>query len=357
MNTLVEKTFDPLLFLKNFQGENFEECIQTINYGSELEFKYIDFKNIDLSNSEISPDEIFKFNMFLIVSKLSDNFSKINIKLAYNYTNRNELILKEQQFTFKNDVMITFNKEQNYFECGLDYIKKSLFVDSYKNISSHVNLDYYKYFDEDTDNLNVFMEDCIYRLLIILCSLENDEYKLAEILFIKSNSNTNLTDLKDQLEIFKKIINGKKNNFVNLKDIYEQFMPVNPDTGDDMNYEQFIKYIQDDIFIGDELDLNNNELMNWNDFELVILGLDKNISPNIKYYKIIYKQAINTLLLSLKTIIELIQQINKTKKYIPQYIQQLLEKDILNFDNKELLKNIYKQLEDYFDEKTTINLL
>jgi hypothetical protein len=343
MNNQVENTFNPNIFLKNFEGENFDNCIEIINYGKDLEFKYINFQNINMTKSQFTPDDIFKLNMFLIISKLSDYFNKTNIKLGYNASNKNELILKETNFSLKHDVYISFIKDEKYFECGFDFIKKKVYIDEYKNISSLVNLDYYKYFDEDIDNICTFMEECIYKLLIILCSLNNDEYKLAEILFIKSNRN--LLDLKDQIEIFRKIINGKKNNFIDFTEFYEEIFPINPDTGLDMEYDEFINYIEDNNKI--KLNFNNNILLSWNDFEFIILCLDKNISKIVLNYKKVYNQAINTLLLALKTIIELIQQINKTKKYIPQYISQLLSIDIINFVDKKLLNNIYEQLSNY----------
>jgi 3'-phosphoadenosine 5'-phosphosulfate sulfotransferase len=151
--------------------------------------------------------------------------------------------------------------------------------------------------------------------------------------------------LKDQIEIFRKIINGKKNNFIDFTEFYEEIFPINPDTGLDMEYDEFINYIEDNNKI--KLNFNNNILLSWNDFEFIILCLDKNISKIILNYKKVYNQAINTLLLALKTIIELIQQINKTKKYIPQYISQLLSIDIINFVDKKLLNNIYEQLSNY----------
>ena len=344
MNSLIENTFNPIMFLKNFEGENFNDCIYIVNYGTDLEFKYINFQNINLSKSQITTQEIFNFNMYLIVSKLSDYFKNINIKLAYGASNRNELILKDADFVIKHDVYINLNQEEKYFECGFDFVKKTFYIDGYKNISSHVNLDYYKYFDEDVDNINVFMEDSIYRLLIIICSLNNDKYKLAEILFVRSNKN--LSDIKDQLEIFKKIINGKKNKFVDFNEFYDEIMPVYPETGLDMKYHEFVKYIQDNYKI--KLNFYENNFLSWNDFENIILHLDENISRIIPNYKKVFTHTMNTLILALETIIELIQQINKTKKYISQYINQLLSRNIINFANKELLKNIYEQLDYYF---------
>ena len=204
MNIPVENTFNPLVFLKNFEGENFDDCMGTINYGTDLQFNYINFQNIDLTNSQITPQKIFNLNIFLVISKLSDYFKETNINLAYDKSNRNELILKNSIHDINHDIYISFNQDKKYFECGFDFVKKTCNIDEYKYISSVVNLDYYKYFDEDFDKIDVFMEDCIKRLLIIMCSLNNDEFKLAEILFISANRN--LSNLQEHLEIFKKII-------------------------------------------------------------------------------------------------------------------------------------------------------
>jgi hypothetical protein len=349
MNIPVENAFNPIMSLKKIEGENFDDCIGTINYGDGLDFKYINFQNINLTKSIVTPQEIFNLNIFLVISKLSDYFSNTNINLAYEKSNRNELILKDSNFAIKHNIYISFKQDDKYFDCGIDFVNKSSYIDQYQYISSIVNLDYYRYFDENIDTIDTFMEDCICRLLIIMCSLNNDEFKLAEILFIKSNKN--LSDLKEQLEIYKKIIYGKKNNFVNFSEFYEELMPVDPDTGADMEYEEFIKYIQDNIFNGEKLNFSNDNLLYWDDFDLVLLCLDKNISKIIINYKKIYIQAMNTLNTALKTIIELVQQINKTKKYIPQYIIQLLSVDIINFADKELLNDIHEKLSDYFDEQ------
>lgn len=342
-------TFNPLEFLKNFEGENFDDCIDIIRYGDDFEFKYINFQKINLAKSVINPNEIFKFNMFLISSKLSEYFNSINIMLSFDVPNRNESIVKDIDYAIKHDVYISFSKNEKYFDCGFDFLKKTFHMDSYRYSSSLINMDYYKYFDEDIDKIDNFMEECIYRLLIILCSLNEDEYELAKILFIKSNKNSK--NLLQELEIYKKIINGKKNKSINFNDFYEQLMPVEPETGIDMEIDEFKKYIEQNIFDDESLNICEKNLLSWEDFELIIMNLDSSISIIVKNYKKVYSQAINTLILALKTIIELIQQINKTKKYIPQFINELLSRDIINLADKDLLENIYNQLTDYFLDK------
>jgi len=333
-------------FKKILKKSKLDNCLKKITYGDNLEFNYYDFKNINLSNQPIISQQLFNYNIFLIVDVLTKYFKQININLRYDFPNRNEFILKEYDMTLRNNIYVEFNFGGKYFECGFDFVQKTHNINEYKYLSSIVNLDYYKYFDEDFDNVNVFMDECIYRMLVILCSLNNDEFKLAEILFIRSNAN--LPNLKIQLEIYNKIIYGKKNKFVNLYDFYDEIMPINIETGSDMCYGEFINYIQNNIFDGQKINICENNLLSWDDFELIILNLDKNISLNISCYKKVYTQSINTLILALKTINDLIQQINKTKKDIPQYIQELMSNDIVNFQNKELLKNVYKQLENYF---------
>ena len=356
MNTIIENQFNTTLviFLEKIGIENINRNICTINYGNGLEFKFFNLSNDDLKKYQITLEELIRFNIFIVVSKITDYFTQTNIKLSFDVPNRNESILKDFDSANTHSIYINMYQDNKYFDCAFDFVKKEPLNnintvntnDNYKYISSLVNLDYYKYFDESIDKINIFMEDVIFRLLIILCSLNDDEFKLAEILFIKSNEN--LPDIQQQLEIYNKIICAKKNKFINLNDFYHGIIPVNPDTGIDMEFEDFINYIQENI-CDVQLDVTRY-LIPWDSFEMIILNLDKHISKNIITYKKIYSQAINTLFLSLKTINELVQQINKTKKYIPQYITQLLSTDIVNFSNKELLNDIYEELSKYLDK-------
>jgi hypothetical protein len=342
-------SFNPIDFLHKFEIENLENYVKTISFGNELEFKYIDFQNynIDFQSNNIDKIniEIFKFNMALIIGQLNIYFNNVTIKITFDEPNRNEFLIKDYDKTIKHDVYVSLYKSNEYFDCGFDYIEKSLNIDNYRNISSLINLDYYKYFDEECDNYNIFIEEIIFRLLIILCSLNSDEYKLAEILFIKTNNH--LDNLQEQVDKFKKIIYGKKEGNIDLMNFYEVLLPVDIETGDDMNYKEFIKYIESKIKF--KLDfLDNNKIINWSIFELILMNLDSDISIRIDNYKMVYIQATNTLFEALKTINDLIKQINKTKKYNPQYIEEFLINDLINYKNKESLQLIYENLSEYF---------
>ena len=332
--------------LDKFEVFEQNECIEKLIYGTELEFKYINFKKIDFDESNFTCMDIFKFNIGLVITQLTKHFPQILIKINYGVANRNEMLIKDYEKTIKHDIYIEFEKDGKYFDCGFDFVKKTFCIKNYKYISSLVNLDYYKYFDEDTDNLGNFMNEIIYKILIILCSLDEDEYKLAEIIF--SNSNRELENLQEQVEIFKKVINGKKEGKINLIDFYEQIIPIDQETGEDLSLEQFVKLIETNILEEKKIKLIDNKYLSWDDFEWIIMKLDSNISLRVDKYKMVYVQGTNTLLSALKTIIDLIKQINKTKKYIPQYIDNFLSNDLINYSNKELLENVYQKLSDYF---------
>jgi len=339
------ENFNLFYFLDNINID--KNHLEKISFGNNLDFSYINFQKINIAKYDITIQDIFKFNLGLIIAQLNEYFLNTTIKIYYNKSNRNESLIKNCETSFKHDVYIQFENNLEYFDCGFDFIEKFNSIDNYKYISSQVNLDYYKYFDEEVDNLNLFMKETIYRLLIILCSLENDEYKLAEILFVKSN--IKLDNLKEQLEILKKIIYTKKTGKINFTDFYEQIIPININNGLDMTIEEFQKYIQIDIFEENKLSLIDNKYLSSDDFEWIIMKLNSNISLRVDKYKMIYIQGINTLNTSLKIIIELVKQINKTKKYIPQYINNFLTEDLINYNDKKTLKNIYEKLDKYFN--------
>jgi len=346
---LEEQKYNPDVFLNNFIVENQDKCTGMVSYGNDLVFKYIDFKKINQDDCGVSFQDIFKFNMECIITQLSEYFPKILIFINYDEPNRNETLIKDWEKTIKHDTYIRFEYDGEYFDCGFDFIKKDIIINNYRYISSQVNLDYYKYFDEDCDSLNIFMSDCIRKLLTIICAISNDEFKLAEIMF--ADTNRELENLQVQIGKFRKIIYGKKEGKMDFNEYYGYICPIDEETGEDMCKDQFIQYIESNVFEGKKIKFINNQFLSWDDFELIVIKLNSNISlNNIDTHKIVYIQATNTLMSALKTIIELIKQINKTKKYIPQYIDNFLSNDIENYSNKELLKNVYLKLDNLFSD-------
>lgn len=333
-------------FLNNFKVYNQSQYTEHIKYGEYLDFAYINFQNLsqdELNNCGVNIVDIFKFNLNIITMQMSVYFPNISIKIQFDVPNRNESIIMDYEYALKHDVYIEFKYSNIFFDCGFDFLKKTKNIDEQKYISSLVNLDYYKYFDEELDKVNIFIDECIYRLLIIICCICNDEYKLAEIIFINSNKHNN--NLKQQIQIFNKVIDAKKKNYINLYDFYEQIIPINLNTGNDMLFDEFLQYLNDNIFIHNDINLINYNIC-WEDFETLITEINSDISFQIKNYKKIFTQSIGTLIKSLKTINELTIQINKTKRYIPQYINNFIS-NLEHYSNKDLLLNVKENLDNF----------
>lgn len=322
-----------------------DECVGTIYYGKELEFKFINFQEIDLSIYQLDPIDIFKFNIHTIVEKLKNYFEDIEIKLNFDIPNRNESILKKYDNTFKHDIYISMSQTNKYFDCAFDFINRNTTISTYKNICSLVNLDYYKYFDESLDKFDKFIEECIYRMLLLGFTITDDEYKFAEILYVGTHSNGIQPKTLDiRLGIFRKFMNGKKMNEYNFYEFYQEIMPINPKTGKDLDYNKFIKYIEENIFNNEKQLIIHNNMINMDDFESILLELNSDVSNIVKTYKSLYKLSNIMLITSLKKILELSRQINKTKKYTTQYIKLFMENDIVNIDDIDLQEEIYEKL-------------
>jgi len=287
--------------------------------------------------------DLFKFNMFVLVNQLRTYFSDADINISFDKPNRNETLIKDYDDTHTHNVYIDMSYNEKYYDCGFDFLEKTFHVNENKYISAQVNLDVYKLFDEDVDNYNDYLENCIYRLLILLCSLFKNEYTLAEILFAKANADDK--NIKRQSAIFRKILYEYKNNKFNLRDWYDEIIPINLETGENQSWEEFIEFLNCILIEINYVDIN---CIQYSDFEKIILEISSDISPKIQFYKMMYIQCNRTLMLSLKTINELIDQISKTKKYIPQYINNFLTNDLLKYHDKEILESVYENLKIYF---------
>lgn len=354
------ENFNPIKFIeKNYIVDN-ESNIKTIFFGKNYEFKYIDLKNSTIilnhdESSYYSKKNIFKFNLLIIIDYLKNYFEQIDIKIFFDHPSRNEQLIKKEGEGFKHNIYIQINKFEKYFDCGIDLIERNTFLSDeydsgyYKYISSIVNLDYYKYFQEDTDNYDDFIKDIIYRLLIILCSINKDEFTLAIILFSCSEFKSNLesSNIKRDCEIFRKVIYAKRDNKINLKDWFEEIIPLDPDDGKELEWDNFVKYIKTIVYKFNFIDENYN--ISYDTFEKIILKINSELSIKIDYYKMIYQKTVNLVIESLKLIMDLIESSNKTKKYIPQYINYLLS-DIVKYHDNEILEKIFDELDIYLSE-------
>jgi hypothetical protein len=338
-------TFDINKIINNFEIFNNIKNTKKIYFGKNYEFSYFDLNNFAVDLNGLTNKDIFKFNMYLITSQIKPLFDQVQIQINYDSPCRNETLNKELEYCFTHDIYIQINKSNKYFDCAFDFVPKTFDINNDKYISSIVNLDYYKYFEEDIDSYDTFIENVVLRLLIILCSVNSDEYTLGEILFVKSNLNSKT--FKKDSEIFRKIIYSKKENKFNLYEWFEEILPTDLESGEDLTYDEFIKNIKSEV---GKIIFESDQTITYDLFEKIIIEINSNYSKKISYYKNIYRKAINTLFLSLKTINELIIEFNKTKKNIPQYINTFLLNYITQYNDKTVLKSVYNDLTILFDK-------
>jgi uncharacterized protein YfdQ (DUF2303 family) len=74
------------------------------------------------------------------------------------------------------------------------------------------------------------------------------------------------------------IIDIKKSGQFNLKDLYNELQPMNPETGDDFNFDEFIEYIEENYNNLNDFNFNNSDNIYPSDiFEKLILYLNMDI--------------------------------------------------------------------------------
>lgn len=342
--------FDIENFLKNFTLVDQDKFTKKIIFGKNFEFNYLDFSNLIYQNDNFISKDIFKFNIYLIISQFKNMF-KTNVEIRINFDSpcKNQILMFEFDKTDKHDIYIQFlGSNGKYSDCALDFVEKTFDINKAKYVNSIVNLNLYRCFEEDIDNYDKFIENVIYRLLILLCNITKDEYMMAEILFAKTNSTHK--NIKKELEIFRKIIYSKKSNKFNLYEWWEEIIPTDIITGEDLEFNDFVKIIEADIGkINFEYN-SNHHIISYTLFQKIMLNINSKLSKKINDYKNIYIQSIDMLMEALRTINELVDEINKSKNYIPEYVNNLLSKDIIYYNNKDVLDKTYDDLKILYDD-------
>ena len=348
--THFEKVFSIDWFKDNFRinHDNNEKYIKEVKFGPNICIGYIDFKELyqDYKTSAYANFEdiygvelrdIFKFNLTLILKNIQNHFPHISSQILYDSPCANELIINKNLNLLTRDLYVRYTYNSQHYDCGFDLVKTISRYDvetesnveiydnnfDFKYPSSLVNLDYYDYFDVDAFDLNNYYSNCIYNIMIIMCAIQNDEFKLAEIIF--TNDNIHNPNFERDLELFEKIIVAHKTKSVDFFEFYESFSPVDPETGKKMTFNKFIKYIETKIMNGNKINLNDKNI-SVDDFSKIIMLLDSEVSEQISDYRSIYVRSLNMVNSALSLIINLMKKINKTKKNVPEYI----EKCILN---------------------------
>lgn len=322
--------------------------------GKTLKFKYINSdKLIELIDSKnilkekLSHLDILKYNYNQIFTQIVDYFPDIKINKFENSPCGNECSNFNIDSTYKYDIYVVLTKEDKSFEYGFDFFPFSSDNEENKYEHSKILLDNYEYFySEDissNEDIKYYLNETLFKLMVAICSIRDDEYKLAEILFTRVNKdNLSSKQLLKKLGYFIRVIKWKKINDIDLEELYNDLMLINNQCGEEITLKEFKKVIKS---ICDKYTIkfdNKQKNIDFDIFEKIILHMNSIYTSEIlDFYKDIYQQSMSMLMQSLKLIIQLTNEINMRKKFFSRYISFLIEYKLGDYKNQNIFNKIY----------------
>ena len=354
MTELVLKSLQEQTFFSVMTEQEQKSLINEIICGNELKFNYIngdrffeliESKGIEIKNLEYL--DILKYNYNLIFAQIENYFPDIKINKFVNSPCVNECANFNINNAYIYEIYLVITKEDKIFEYGFDFFSSSDENQENKYEHSKILLDNYEYFySEDigsNEDIEYYLDNTLFKLLIVICSILDNEYKLAEILFVKTNKDKMTPKLlKKILGYFTRVIGWNKSNEINLEDLCDNLMIVNNETKKDINLKEFkkiIKSICEKFMI--EFDTKQT-LINFNIFGKIILHIDsKYYSHILEFYKDIYQHVNEMIPKSLKLIIQLVNEMNMRKKFFSRYISFLIEYKLQDYKNQDIFNKIY----------------
>lgn len=325
--------------------------------GKKLKFQYINsdklFKLINTKNSnmidtfDLTHMNILQYNLDIIITQISTYFPDVKINKFANSPCATECKIKQEEFTYKYDLYVMITKNDKIYEYAYDFFSNLLDIPENKFSHSKTLLDDYQYFaSEDiqsNEDIERYLNENLFKLLTAICALRNDEYQLAEIMFIKSNQeNKTQKQILKELGYFMRVINWKKSNEIDLEDFSDECMFTDKETKETITFKKFMKTVN---LICNKNDIKfdvKNKICNFEIFEEIILNINEYFESNaMSQYKLVYKKAMRILIDSLKIIIMLVKEINLKKTFTPDYINNLIEFHIDEYKCPDVIKNIY----------------
>ncbi len=307
----------------------------------EFSYDYI-FRYYDYDVKNIRPENIFKLNWYHIIKKCKKFFDNIKIDIKFEKSSLTEREIKMLRATYKHDVYITImNKTTDkMFDCVIEYFEHGSHnrkIDIDKEIGTKQFVDLYAVYKE-RENLNIFMKTTLHKILMLICTANNDPYSLAKINFF--NNFDNKAKLKRYTERFNKILEYKKNNYFDLMDLFENLKPKNSETGELFEYDEFVDFLENTYSII----IDTNNINSYNLFVNIIIQIDDNMidSYDISVYKQYYAKAMDMLFVAQEQIISFIRDINDRKNGLPKFIDFFLLNHLINYKDKETLKQVKK---------------
>lgn len=321
--------------------------------GREFKFNYIncdklfnlmDTKGIEREN--LRNIDIHKYNYNQISPQIVNYFPDIKINIFENSPCVNECVNFNINTSYKYGIYYVLTKEDKSFEYGFDFFSSNVENQENKYEHSKILLDNYEYFySEDitsNEDIKYYLEQSLFKLLVAICSIRNDEYKLAEILFAKTNKDKMIPkQLAKELGYFVRIINWKKIDCIDIEDLNDDLELVNNETEEKISLKEF-KFIIKTISDKNEIEFDNKQKnINFEIFELFLLNNINLNSRTLQFYKKSYQLSMSMLMESLKLIIQLTNEMNMRKKFFSRYISFLIEFKLEDYKNKNIFNKIY----------------
>ena len=338
-NTKLHKRAD----LKMLNEYIIKHIIKTkkINISNDYMFEFID-KQFD----NIRPENIFKLNWLHICKKLDSYFPQIKIKCMFEKASDVDKEIQKGNAVFRHDVYICICNPLNNkkYDCALEYFEKNSHtkrsIDTDKELYTQQVVDEYIVYEEKSYDLDTYFLNTIHKIMLLICASLNDKYTLAKINFFKKFK-SNPKELKALTNNFNTILKYKKDNIFNFSIFYENLQPLNPDTEEEFEFDEFIDFLKNyDIYVN--LDKKGNA--KYNIFARIILKLDSNISDYLTSYKDIYSETMDIIMDSSDQIIEYINKSNTKKENLPEFLDMFLRNHLQNYKKKFTLKTAYANL-------------
>ena len=172
-------------------------------------------------------------------------------------------------------------------------------------------------YKENLNDIDIFFNDTIHKILILICASYNDHYILSKINFFKDNKK-DLKKLKKQTENFNKIITYHKKNKFNFEKFFIELQPKNLESEGLFKMDEFIEYLEENYDI--IIELNNKYYCSYDIFAKMIIKLDSNISHKLIDLKTIYLETMCIMINSQKEIIKYINESNNKKRNLPEFL-------------------------------------
>ena len=330
-----------LEYLNEYISENPYE-IKKISISNDYKFNYISshIKNIRFEN-------IFKLNWMIICDTLKDLFPKVNILCEFEKSTFIDSEIQKGNATFKHDIYISISNQNNdrMYDCVIEYFEekshKRKSIDCDKELYVQQMADYYIVYREESNSLDNFYLNTIHKVLLLICACSNDHYTLSKVNFFKNNMDDQKI-IKTKTEYFNNIIKYHKKNHFNFEEFFIELNPINLETEDEFEIQEFIEYFNDNYKIMIKPDKKG--YCGYSIFESIILFSDIKMSDRLEKYKRIYSEAMTIMINSQKEIIHHINEVNNKKRNLPEFLDTFIRNHLQNYRKPFTLRKAFDNL-------------